>query len=87
MVNNNALFAPLQVATAQGIGASPALLVGTNTAADTTATVISPQSIVIAANAVGLNGREAEIMRGSLFYGLGMLAVTRVWTLVLAAVF
>ena len=80
VVNNNTLFAPLQVATAEGIGASPALLVGTNTAGGTTAKVISPQSIAIAAGAVGLNGREAEIMRGSLMYSLGMLAVMCVWT-------
>ncbi|CAL8898919.1 L-lactate permease [Kocuria varians] len=83
VVNNNTLFAPLQVATAEGIGASPALLVGTNTAGGTTAKVISPQSIAIAAGAVGLNGREAEIMRGSLFYSLGMLAVICVWTFAL----
>ena len=30
--------------------------------------------------AQGLNGREAEIMRGSLMYSLGMLAVMCVWT-------
>ncbi|WP_121241248.1 L-lactate permease [Kocuria rhizophila] len=86
VVNNNTLFAPLQVATAEGIGASPALLVGTNTAGGTTAKVISPQSIAIAAGAVGLNGREAEIMRGSLMYSLGMLAVMCVWTFVLTMV-
>ena len=42
--------------------------------------MISPQSIAIAAGAVGLNGRAAEIMRGSLMYSLGMLAVMCVWT-------
>lgn len=86
VVNNNTLFGPLQVATAQGIGASPSLLVGTNTAGGTTAKVISPQSIAIAAGAVGLNGREAEIMRGSLFYSLSMLVVMCVWTFVLTMV-
>ena len=86
VVNNNTLFAPLQVATAQGIGAAPSLLVGTNTAGGTTAKVISPQSIAIAAGAVGLNGRESEIMRGSIAYSLGMLAVVCVWTFVLALV-
>lgn len=86
VVNNNTLFAPLQVATAQGIGAAPSLLVGTNTTGGTTAKVISPQSIAIAAGAVGLNGRESEIMRGSIAYSLGMLVVVCVWTFVLALV-
>lgn len=83
VVNNNTLFAPLQVATAEGIGAAPAQLVGANTAGGTTAKVISPQSIAIAAGAVGLSGRESEIMRASILYSLGMLAVICVWTLVL----
>ncbi|WP_144790324.1 L-lactate permease [Kocuria palustris] len=85
VVNNNTLFAPLQTATAQGIGADPAVLVGANTAGGTTAKVISPQSIAIAAGAVGLNGREGEILRGSIAYSLGMLAVICLWTFLLAA--
>ncbi|MGP5710343.1 L-lactate permease [Brachybacterium alimentarium] len=84
VVNNNTLFAPLQVATAQGIQADPALLVGANTAGGTTAKVISPQSIAIAAGAVGLNGRESEIMRASIGYSLAMLAVICSWNFILA---
>ncbi|MGP9694739.1 L-lactate permease [Brachybacterium sp. AOP25-B2-12] len=84
VVNNNTLFAPLQVATAQGIGVAPPLLVGANTAGGTAAKVISPQSIAIAAGAVGLSGRESEIMRASIGYSLAMLGVLCVWNLVLA---
>lgn len=84
VVNNNTLFAPLQVATAQGIGADPALLVGANTAGGTTAKVISPQSIAIAAGAVGLSGRESEILRASILYSLGMLVMVCVGNLLLA---
>lgn len=86
VVNNNTLFAPLQVATAEGIHADPALLVGANTAGGTTAKVISPQSIAIAAGAVGLSGRESEILRASILYSLGMLAVICVWSFVLAII-
>ncbi|MEV7693361.1 L-lactate permease [Microbacterium sp. NPDC089189] len=84
VVNNNTLFAPLQVATAGHIGVDPALLVAANTAGGTTAKVISPQSIAIAAGAVGLSGREGEILRASIFYSLGMLAFICVWSAVLA---
>lgn len=83
VVNNNTLFAPLQQATAQGIGVDSAVLVGANTAGGTTAKVISPQSIAIAAGAVGLSGREGEITRKAIGPSLGMLAVICVWTLVL----
>lgn len=84
VVNNNTLFAPLQVATAERIGVDPALLVAANTAGGNTAKVISPQSIAIAAGAVGLSGRESEILRASIFYSLGMLAFICVWNFALS---
>lgn len=84
VVNNNTLFGPLQVATASGIGADPALLVAANTAGGNTAKVISPQSIAIAAGAVGLSGRESEILRASILYSLGMLVFICVWNFALS---
>ncbi len=71
VVNNNTLFAPLQVATAETIGFTPSTLVAANTAGGNAAKVISPQSIAIAAGAVGLSGRESEILRASILYSLG----------------
>lgn len=85
VVNNNTLFAPLQVATAEQISVDPGLLVAANTAGGTAAKVISPQSIAIAAGAVGLAGRESEILRASLWYSLGMLAVVCLWGGLLSA--
>ncbi|MCR2784453.1 MULTISPECIES: L-lactate permease [unclassified Microbacterium] len=87
VVNNNTLFAPLQVATAEGIGADPALLVAGNTAGGNTAKVISPQSIAIAAGAVGLSGRESEILRASILYSFGMLVVICLWSFTLYVAF
>lgn len=84
VVNNNTLFAPLQVATANGLGVDPALLVAANTSGGNTGKVISPQSIAIAAGAVGLSGRESEILRASILYSLGMLAFICVWTFTLS---
>ncbi|GLJ79363.1 L-lactate permease [Microbacterium imperiale] len=85
VVNNNTLFAPLQVATAERLAVDPALLVGANTAGGNAAKVISPQSIAIAAGAVGLAGRESEILRASIWYSLGMLAFICLWCGLLAA--
>jgi lactate permease len=84
VVNNNTLFGQLQATTALRIGVDPTLLVGANTAGGAAAKVISPQSIAIAAAAVGLSGRESEILRASIFYSLGMLAFISVWTFLLS---
>ena len=60
VVNNNTLFAHLQSVTAQQIGVDPTLLVAANTAGGTVAKVVSPQSIAIAAGAVGSRGAKAR---------------------------
>ena len=87
VVNNNTLFGPLQVAAAERIAVDPALLVAGNTAGGTTAKVISPQSIAIAAGAVGLSGRESEILRASVLYSLGMLVFICAWCFALPIIF
>jgi lactate permease len=79
VVNNNTLFAQLQAVTAQQIGVDPTLLVAANTAGGTMAKVVSPQSIAIAAGAVGLAGREGEILRAAIKYSLGMLVFICLW--------
>ncbi|MGX5359089.1 L-lactate permease [Kocuria sp. KH4] len=84
VVNNNTLFAQLQATTASEIGVGSTLLVAANTAGGTAAKVISPQSIAIAAGAVGLSGRESEILRASIIYSAGLLAFISMWTLVLS---
>ncbi|MFC0267114.1 L-lactate permease [Kushneria aurantia] len=84
VVNNNVLFANLQAVTAQQIGTTPALLVAANTAGGVMAKLISPQSIAIAAAAVGLVGNEADITRTTLRFSLALLLYTCVWTLLLS---
>ncbi|MDL2401627.1 L-lactate permease [Rhizobium mayense] len=83
-VNSNILFAHLQSVTASQIGASPALLVAANTSGGVMAKLISPQSIAIAAAAVGQVGREADIMRTTLLYSFGLLAYVCLWTFTLS---
>lgn len=86
VVNNNTLFAQLQSVTAQQIGVDPTLLVAANTAGGAVAKIVSPQSIAIAAGAVGLIGRESEILRAAIRYSLGMLAFVCVWVMLLSLV-
>ena len=84
VVNGNTLFAHLQSVTATQIGVDRALLVAANTSGGVMAKLISPQSIAIAAAAVGLVGSEADILRTTLRYSLGLLAYVCVWTFVLS---
>lgn len=86
VVNNNTLFAQLQHVTATQVGVDPTLLVAANTAGAAAAKIVSPQSIAIAAGAVGLVGREGEILRASLMYSLGILAFLCVWVYLLSLV-
>ncbi|AJW77847.1 L-lactate permease [Clavibacter michiganensis] len=80
VVNANTLFAQLQATTAGRIGVDATLLVAASTAGGAAGKVISPQSIAIAAGAVGLTGRESEILRASIGYSLGILVVLSLWT-------
>ncbi|WP_462418415.1 L-lactate permease [Kytococcus sp. Marseille-QA3725] len=71
----NALFATLQQTAAQETGVDPALLVASNTTGGVVGKMISPQNLTIAATAVGLIGRESEILRKVLPWSLGLLVV------------
>jgi lactate permease len=86
VVNSNTLFAHLQAVTATQIGTSDALLVAANTAGGVMAKLVSPQSIAIAAAAVGLVGQESAIMRSTLAASFCLLAYVCLCTLLLSAV-
>lgn len=73
--SSNALFASLQATTAQQIGVSDVLLVAANTTGGVTGKMISPQSIAIACAAVGLAGREADLLRFTLKHSLAFAAM------------
>jgi lactate permease len=67
--SSNALFGNLQKLTAQGMGLSDVLMASAGSAGSS-AKMISPQSIVIAATAVGLLGDEGKIMRQTVKYAI-----------------
>jgi len=69
----NALFGNLQKLTAQGMGLSEILMASAGNAGSVAGKMISPQSIVIAATAVGLAGKEGLIMRQTIKYTIPFL--------------
>ena len=75
---SNALFMPLQVEAARGLGLSPELTAAVQNVAGSQASMLSPQRLVLAATATGLLGRESEILRAALApvaTTIGLLAI------------
>ncbi|WP_330473302.1 L-lactate permease [Terrabacter sp. C0L_2] len=70
----NALFATLQQTAATNAGIDPTLLVAANTSGGVVGKMISPQNLTIAATAVGLLGRESDILRRVLPWSIGLIA-------------
>jgi lactate permease len=71
--SSNALFGALQVQAAHDSGLSPTLLASANTAGGVLGKMLSPQNLAIGAAAVGLGGKEGELLRRVIGYSLGML--------------
>ncbi len=71
----NALFATLQQTAAQEAGLNETLLVAANTSGGVVGKMISPQNLTIAATAVGLLGREADIFRKVVWWSIGLLVL------------
>jgi lactate permease len=84
VVSNNALFGNLQLTTAQQINVLPIILVAANTAGGVMAKMLSPQSIAVAAGAVGLAGKESELFKYTLKYSMGFLILGGFVTFLLA---
>jgi lactate permease len=73
--SSNALFGALQVTAAQQSGLSPELLAAANSSGGVLGKMISPQNLTIACAAVGLAGREGDLLRKVLPWSLGLLLV------------
>lgn len=71
--SSNVLFAKLQQVTSESIGMDPVLALAANTGGGVTGKMISPQTLAVAAAAVGLVGRESELLKFALKYSLILL--------------
>lgn len=63
---SNALFMPLQVEAARGVGGPEGITAAVQNVAGSHASLLAPERMVLAATAVGLLGREGEILRWAL---------------------
>jgi lactate permease len=63
---SNALFMPLQVEAARGLGIPETLTAATQNVAGSHASLLAPQRVVLAASATGLLGREGDVVLAAL---------------------
>ncbi|MCF2649929.1 lactate permease LctP family transporter [Niallia circulans] len=75
VVNSGSLFAPLQAITASQIGIISEKMVAVNVMGGTMAKMISPQSIAVAAAAVGLSGQESKLFNITIKYSILLLVL------------
>ena len=71
----NLLFAKLQQVTASTVGMDPLLAVAANASGGVVGKMISPQSIAVAAAAVGLVGREPELLKFTVKHSFILLII------------
>ncbi len=76
----NVLFGNLQKITANGIGMNEVLALAANSSGGVTGKMISPQSIAVACAAVGLAGRESELLRFTFKHSIFLLLLVAIIT-------
>jgi len=73
--SSNVLFGAMQVSAAHHVGVSPLLMAATNSSGGMQGKAVAMQNLVLAASAVGLHGREGDILRKVLRWSLSLLLV------------
>lgn len=86
--NANVLFGPLQTSVASSLGMSQPWLAGASSLGGCIGKMLSPQSIALGVGAVGAvaDGKEGEIMRGTVGYCLFLLIIAGIITIIVPGV-
>lgn len=79
---SNALFGNLQRVGAETIGISPYITTATNATGGVLGKIVSLQSIVVGTSAVGITGKEGEIMKKLIPYSLLLTTILATITLI-----
>jgi len=82
--NSNVLFGVLQQSTAQLLNLSVPLILAAQTAGGSLGSVLAPAKVIVGCSTVGLSGKEGEVMRKLLGYGMITLLTVAVAALILA---
>jgi lactate permease len=68
--NSNVVFAPLQKTTAELIGISSLVVLGAQTTGGALGSMLAPAKIIVGCSTAGLAGREGQVLRKTLPYGM-----------------
>jgi lactate permease len=68
--NSNVIFAPLQQTTAQLIGVSALVILGAQTTGGALGSMLAPAKVIVGCSTAGLAGREGEVLKKTLPYGV-----------------
>jgi lactate permease len=68
--NSNVLFAPLQKNAALILGLDPRLLLAAQTTGGALGSMLAPAKLIVGCSTTGLKGRDGEVLRHTLVYGL-----------------
>lgn len=82
--NSNVLFAGLQEQIALLLNIVPGLLVAAQTTGGALGSMIAPAKIIVGCSTAGLRGRDGDVLRITLPYGLAIGVVTGALTLLLS---
>lgn len=83
--NSNVLFAPMQKTVAVLLSMDPRLLLAAQTTGGALGSMIAPAKIAVGCSTVGMKGREGDVLRRTVLYGLaigllmGGLALLSAW--------
>lgn len=83
VVNSGSLFAPLQTITAGQIGLDSAAMVASNVIGGDMAKMISPQSVAVAAAAVGIVGQENKVFKFTIKISVILLIIVGILNLII----
>ncbi|HEY64150.1 MAG TPA: L-lactate permease [Caldilineae bacterium] len=83
--NSNVIFGPLQQQTAQVLGHNVLIILAAQNVGGAVGSVISPAKVIVGCSTAGLAGREGEVMRLNLAYGVFIMAFMGALTAALVA--
>jgi lactate permease len=83
--NSNVVFTALQENTAAMLSLSPAFILAAQTTGGALGAAFAPAKVIIGCSTVGLAGQEAGVLRTTLGYGLALLIVIGLLTLLIMA--
>jgi len=73
--NSNVVFAAMQEQTAVILGLNPLIILAAQTAGGAIGALFAPAKVIVGCSTVNLGGREGEVLRDAILYGLAILAL------------